>query len=120
MQMANQRIPDRPFILAGQMTTADPSRSPAGTESMWAYTHLPRRETWAGDDIAAYAERIEDIIEEHAPGFREPHQARRSMARTTSPRRTPAWSAGRSAAAPPASTRSCSSAPCRASAAPIP
>ncbi len=69
-QMAAQRIPERPFILAGQMTTADPTRSPAGTESMWAYTHLPWRDTWAADDISAYAARIEDIIEEHAPGFR--------------------------------------------------
>ena len=25
----------------GQTATADPSRSPAGTESVWAYTHLP-------------------------------------------------------------------------------
>ena len=37
-----------PFMLLGQMTTADPTRSPAGTESVWAYTHLPRR--LAGDD----------------------------------------------------------------------
>jgi hypothetical protein len=26
----------------GQMTTADPSRSSDGSESLWAYTHLPR------------------------------------------------------------------------------
>ena len=32
-----------PFMLLGQMTTADPTRSPEGTESAWAYTHLPRR-----------------------------------------------------------------------------
>lgn len=70
-QLANDVIPDRPFILAGQMTTADPSRSPAGTETMWAYTHVPRRDKWHADDVAAYAERIEHIIEEHAPGFRQ-------------------------------------------------
>ena len=35
-------LPERPFMLFGEMTTADPSRSPAGTESAWAYTHLPR------------------------------------------------------------------------------
>ena len=33
----------RPFLLAGQMTTTDPTRSPAGTESMWAYTHVPQQ-----------------------------------------------------------------------------
>lgn len=37
---------DRAEAAAGldtrQITTADPSWSPAGTESAWAYTHLPR------------------------------------------------------------------------------
>ncbi|MFC4950231.1 phytoene desaturase family protein, partial [Pseudonocardia sp. GCM10023141] len=36
------RLPQSPFTLLGQMSTADPTRSPAGTESVWAYTHLPR------------------------------------------------------------------------------
>lgn len=35
-------LPRPPFLLVGQMTTADPGRSPAGTESVWVYTHLPR------------------------------------------------------------------------------
>ena len=35
------REPEHPFVLFGQMTTADPTRSPAGTESAWAYTHVP-------------------------------------------------------------------------------
>ena len=39
--LATRRIPSRPFLLLGQMTTSDPTRSPAGTESAWAYTHLP-------------------------------------------------------------------------------
>ena len=34
-------IPAEPFLLVGQMTTADPTRSPPGTESAWAYTHVP-------------------------------------------------------------------------------
>ena len=34
--------PPTPFLLAGQMTTTDPTRSPAGTESVWAYTHVPQ------------------------------------------------------------------------------
>ena len=29
-------------MLVGQMTTADPTRSPAGTEALWAYTHVPQ------------------------------------------------------------------------------
>ena len=63
-------IPERPFILLGQMSTADPSRSPVGTESVWAYTHLPRG---MHDDDAAelLAGRLEDTVEAHAPGFRD-------------------------------------------------
>jgi phytoene dehydrogenase-like protein len=61
-------VPDHPFMLLGQTTTADPSRSPAGTESVWAYTHLPRN---VADDASAekLAESVDRVIEEHAPGF---------------------------------------------------
>jgi phytoene dehydrogenase-like protein len=61
-------LPRTPFLLVGQMTTADPSRSPAGTESAWAYTHLPRGR--ADDDSAALlAEQVEQVMECFAPGF---------------------------------------------------
>ncbi len=61
-------LPRRPFMLFGQMTTADPSRSPAGTESAWAYTHLPRG---MADDHSAeqLSEAVDSVLEEHAPGF---------------------------------------------------
>lgn len=61
-------LPQRPFMLFGQMTTADPHRSPTGTESAWAYTHLPRGVT---DDASAelLATRVDDVLEAHAPGF---------------------------------------------------
>jgi phytoene dehydrogenase-like protein len=67
--MSAGRAPERPFVLFGQMTTADPSRSPAGTESAWAYTHLPVEQ--AADDAAVtrQAERVEAAIERVAPGF---------------------------------------------------
>ena len=64
------RVPHRPFLLFGQMTTADPTRSPAGTESTWAYTHLPHRDVWSDDDVAAHVERMEAAVERVAPGFR--------------------------------------------------
>ncbi|HZE16850.1 MAG TPA: NAD(P)/FAD-dependent oxidoreductase, partial [Mycobacterium sp.] len=61
-------VPERPFILLGQTTTADRTRSPKDTESVWAYTHLPRNV--ADDDSAdLLAERMDQVIEEHAPGF---------------------------------------------------
>jgi phytoene dehydrogenase-like protein len=55
-------------MLFGQMTTADPTRSPAGTESAWAYTHLPRG---VSDDASAdrVSEAVDRVLEEHAPGF---------------------------------------------------
>ena len=70
-QVGAGRVPEHPFMLVGQMTTADATRSPEGTESLWAYTHLPRRDKWPADEVAAHAERVEAVIEEHAPGFRD-------------------------------------------------
>jgi phytoene dehydrogenase-like protein len=73
-------IPGDPFLLAGQMTTADPSRSPAGTESFWAYTHVPHqahgdagdesvRGVWDRDDCERFADRMQARLEAVAPGF---------------------------------------------------
>jgi len=81
-QIAAGQIPSDPFLLLGQMTAADPTRSPPGTASVWAYTHLPQRVKgdaggdgisgeWTADDIARFSERIEARVEEHAPGFRD-------------------------------------------------
>ncbi|GAA0809672.1 phytoene desaturase family protein [Spirilliplanes yamanashiensis] len=68
--LAADEVPDKPFMLLGQNTVADPTRSPAGTESMWAYTHLPHRARWEPDIIAAHVERMEQVVEDAAPGFR--------------------------------------------------
>jgi phytoene dehydrogenase-like protein len=61
-------VPLHPFMLFGQMTTADPSRSPEGTESAWAYTHLPRG---VADDASAdqLSVAVDLVLEKHAPGF---------------------------------------------------
>lgn len=69
--LACGRVPSAPFLLLGQMTTADPSRSPAGTESVWAYTHVPRGQEWPRDRLLRRADHIEETIERHAPGFRD-------------------------------------------------
>jgi phytoene dehydrogenase-like protein len=69
LDLASGRIPERPFILAGQMTTADPSRSPAGTETMWAYTHVPRGLDWTPELTASVVDRVQATVERHAPGF---------------------------------------------------
>lgn len=62
--------PERPFLLVGQMTTADPTRSPAGTQATWAYTHLPHGRPDAAA-VAAHVDRMEAALERVAPGFGE-------------------------------------------------
>jgi len=74
--LACDEVPREPFLLVGQMTTADPTRSPAGTESLWAYTHLPHRGAWEKEEVLAHAERMQEVLEEHAPGFGRLVQAR--------------------------------------------
>ncbi|MER7110007.1 phytoene desaturase family protein [Streptomyces sp. NPDC000229] len=93
-QLAMREVPDRPFLLFGQMTTADATRSPAGTESAWAYTHVPHGIRGdAGDDgltgswdlreQEAFADRVEAQVERFAPGFRSLVRARRVLAPPT-------------------------------------
>lgn len=67
--LAVGRMPRRPFVLFGQMTTADPSRSPAGTESAWAYTHLPHRHAADGAALDRLTAQMEEAVERVAPGF---------------------------------------------------
>jgi len=67
--LATGQIPREPFLLVGQMTTADPDRSPAGTESLWAYTHVPRGVRWTPDRLRRHVDRVEAVLERHAPGF---------------------------------------------------
>jgi phytoene dehydrogenase-like protein len=77
--LATQTLPARPFLLFGQQSMTDQTRQPGGTETAWAYTHVPRRidrdaeneisGRWDSDDEAAITERIERRIEELAPGF---------------------------------------------------
>lgn len=69
-QLAHGEIPAQPFVVMGQMTTADPSRSPDGTESAWGYTHVPGAD-WHQERAAGQAARVESLIEAYAPGFRE-------------------------------------------------
>jgi phytoene dehydrogenase-like protein len=62
------RVPSQPFLLIGQTTKSDPTRSPEGAEAVWAYAHLPRG---VADDASAekLAGRMERAIERFAPGF---------------------------------------------------
>lgn len=63
------RAPRRPFVLFGQMATADPTRAPAGGESAWAYTHLPRSLARDARAVRRQVRRMEEAVERVAPGF---------------------------------------------------
>ncbi|MEV6711676.1 NAD(P)/FAD-dependent oxidoreductase [Lentzea sp. NPDC051208] len=69
-ELACGKVPRNPFMILGQMTTSDPTRSPAGTEAAWAYTHVPLGGNWTPDRLKRRADRLELMIEERAPGFR--------------------------------------------------
>jgi phytoene dehydrogenase-like protein len=61
---------ERPFMLLGQQSIADPSRAPAGKHTAWAYTH--GRDALALErDRERQVERMEAQIERFAPGFRD-------------------------------------------------
>lgn len=104
-QLATRHVPDRPFMLFGQMTTADPTRSPAGTESAWAYTHVPQAVAgdagpdgitggWDAREQNAMADRVEAHVERYAPGFRALVRARRILAPPTLQERDEALQGG--------------------------
>lgn len=120
-QIAMREVPDRPFLLFGQMTTADATRSPQGTESAWAYTHIPHEigadagddgitGRWDTKDQELMADRVERQVERFAPGFRSLVRARRILAPPPSSPSTPICTAAPSTEARPRSTSSSSSA----------
>jgi phytoene dehydrogenase-like protein len=89
-QIQQHAVPAEPFLLLGQMTTTDESRSPTGTESMWAYTHVPQdvrhdagdegiTGSWDHDDAERMADRMQRRIESYAPGFADRIIARRVL-----------------------------------------
>ncbi|MGY2085058.1 phytoene desaturase family protein [Blastococcus sp. SYSU DS0539] len=63
--VARGRMPDHPFVLVGQQSVADPTRSSDGVHPVYSYAHVPAGYT--GDATAA----IEAQIERFAPGFRD-------------------------------------------------
>lgn len=89
-QVTAGAVPAEPFLLTGQMTTSDPTRSPQGTESLWAYTHVPQQATydagddgikgtWDPDDRERFADRMQARISKYAPDFESRIIARRVL-----------------------------------------
>lgn len=69
----NDRINDRPYVLLAQQSRFDPTRAPTGTETAWAYCHVPHGST------VDMTSRIEAQVERFAPGFRDRIIGRHAM-----------------------------------------
>ena len=81
--LARGLVPANPFLIMGQQSMTDPTRMPAGAETVWAYTHVPReiRGDAAGQlavpgdgvldrsGLECLADRMQHEIEVLAPGF---------------------------------------------------
>ncbi|EFL19316.1 NAD(P)/FAD-dependent oxidoreductase [Streptomyces sp. C] len=104
-QIAMRQVPSTPFAVLGQMTTADAGRSPEGTESAWAYTHVPQDITgdagpdgitgrWDEREKEAIADRVQEQVERYAPGFGATVRARRILAPPDLERLNPALAGG--------------------------
>jgi phytoene dehydrogenase-like protein len=65
------QLPSNPYLVIGQQSLLDPSRAPAGCQTLWAYSRVPSQmpHGWAAHK-EAFADRIEERIERLAPGFR--------------------------------------------------
>jgi phytoene dehydrogenase-like protein len=72
-EVAAGRHPDRPVVLVGPQSLADPTRAPAGQHTLWTYCHVPN-----GSDVDM-TEAIEAQVERFAPGFRERILAKHTM-----------------------------------------
>lgn len=67
-QAADGRFPDRPALVVGQQSLHDPSRAPGSQHTLYVYARVPQR---LPDGDEAAVERIEERIEQFAPGFLE-------------------------------------------------
>jgi phytoene dehydrogenase-like protein len=64
-EVAAGKHPRDPYVLVVQPGVADPSRAPAGQQTLWTYCHVP-----SGSDVDM-TDRIEEQIDRFAPGFRD-------------------------------------------------
>jgi phytoene dehydrogenase-like protein len=77
-QLDAGELPERPFVLFGQQSVADPTRAPEGKHTGWAYTRAPAGIDWTVH-TDAHVERMEAQIERFAHGFRDRILARHVM-----------------------------------------
>jgi len=77
-------LPTHPYLVIGQQSLSDPSRAPAGGQTLWAYSRVPSAAPsgrWA-DHAERFADAIDERIEGLAPGFKATIKARRAVTPT--------------------------------------
>jgi phytoene dehydrogenase-like protein len=95
-ELVRHLIPARPFLLLGQYSMVDPTRAPAGKDTAWAYTHTPQDPrgdagpdgltgAWDERETELFVARMEDQVEELAPGFKSLIRARHVFTPRTFP-----------------------------------
>jgi phytoene dehydrogenase-like protein len=72
-------LPDRPFLLFGQQSLADPTRAPQGRHTAWAYTRVPQSHRFDAEGLDAFADAMTAQVERFAPGFSDRVLARHVM-----------------------------------------
>jgi phytoene dehydrogenase-like protein len=89
-EVRDGKLPERPYLVVGQQSIADPTRAPAGKQTLYCYSHVPSHVEggWAAAR-EGFADRVEARIEELAPGFRASILGRHIM----SPSDLEAWNA---------------------------
>lgn len=66
------QMPHDPYLVIGQQSLVDKTRAPAGKSALWAYSRVPSEIPggWTEAAKREMADRIDQRIEELAPGFR--------------------------------------------------
>ncbi|MEV7692524.1 NAD(P)/FAD-dependent oxidoreductase [Microbacterium sp. NPDC089189] len=82
------RVSDNPYVLVAQPSLFDQTRAPAGSHTLWTYTHVP-----AGSDLDR-EEAVVAQIERFAPGFRDTILAARSRSAVDVARYNPNYPGG--------------------------
>ncbi len=86
--VAAGRHPERPYCIVAQPGVVDPTRSPEGQHTLWAYCHVPSGST------VDMTDRIEAQIERFAPGFGDLVLARRTTTAAEEERHNPNYIGG--------------------------
>ena len=77
-----------PYIILAQQSLFDPTRTPEGGHTAWAYCHVPHGSPENVADL------MEQTIERYAPGFREVILAKNSMSAVDMERHNPNYVGG--------------------------